>query len=111
MLGPGQLEHNSFSTADSPGKRVGDFLVNDVAIHVTTAPEEAVINRCIENLNDGYMPILITIRNAVAVAEGLAGNKSLDQRIDIFEIEQFVALNLHEIASNSKFGYEWNLEE
>ena len=97
-LGKGKFEHNSFSTADAPGNRVGDFLVGDVTIHVTTSPGEAVIERCRENLNDGYKPILVTIRSRVAAAEGLADNKGVADRIDIFEIEQFVALNLYELG-------------
>ncbi len=97
-LGKGRFEHNSYSTADAPGDRVGDFLIGDVAIHVTTSPGEAVIERCQENLNGGYRPILVTVRSGVAVAEGLAGHKEAADRIDVFEIEQFVALNLYEIG-------------
>ena len=95
-LGTGKIEHHSFSTADAPGNRIGDFSISDVAIHVTVTPGEAVIERCQENLNDGYKPVLVTIQKGVAVAEGLADNKELADRIDIFEIEQFVALNLYE---------------
>ena len=95
-LGPGMVEHRSFSTADAPGDRAGDFSIGDVAIHVTTTPGEAVIERCLENLNGGYKPVLITIRRGVAFAEELADNKGLAERVDIFEIEQFVALNLYE---------------
>lgn len=97
-LGVGNLVHNSFSTADAPGKRVGDFFIGDVAIHVTTSPGEAVIERCRENLNDGHRPILVTLLRGISVAEGLAVNVGLADRIDIFEIEQFVALNLYELA-------------
>ena len=43
-LGKGHFEHNSFSTADAPSARAGDFFLGDVAIHVTTSPGEAVIN-------------------------------------------------------------------
>lgn len=102
-LGQGLLEHNSFSTADAPNERAGDFFLGDVAIHVTTSPGEAVIERCRENLNDGYRPILVTIQRGLGVAEGLATNVGLGDRIDIFEIEQFVALNLYELA---KFAAE-----
>ena len=38
-LGHGHLQHNSFSTADAPNERAGDFFLGDVAIHVTTSPE------------------------------------------------------------------------
>jgi hypothetical protein len=100
-LGKGKFGHNSFSTADAPGGRVGDFLIGDVAIHVTTSPGEAVIEKCRDNLNDGYRPMLVTLQRGLTVAEELAANVGLGDRIDIFEIEQFVALNLYEIG---KFG-------
>ena len=102
-LGQGHFEHNSFSTADAPGGRKGDFFLGDVAIHVTTSPGEAVIERCRENMNDGYRPILVTLQRGLTVAEGLANNVGLADRIDLFEIEQFVALNLYELA---KFAAE-----
>ncbi len=102
-LGKGKLEHNSFSTADSPGGRPGDFLLGDVAIHVTTSPGEAVIGRCRDNLNDGIRPVLVTLQRGLTVAEGLAANVGLIDRIDIFEIEQFVALNVYELG---KFAAE-----
>jgi hypothetical protein len=102
-LGQGHLQHNSFSTADAPGDRAGDFFLGDVAIHVTTSPGEAVIERCRENLNDGHRPIVVTVQRGLSVAEGLATNVGLADRIDIFEIEQFVALNLYELA---KFAAE-----
>jgi hypothetical protein len=100
-LGKGSVEHNSFSTADAPGSRAGDFLIGDVAVHVTTSPGEAVIEKCRENLNDGLRPMLVTLQRGLTVAEGLAGNAGLADRIDIFEVEQFVALNLYEWG---KFG-------
>jgi hypothetical protein len=102
-LGKGHIEHNSFSTADAPGERAGDFFIGDVAIHVTTSPGESVIERCRENLNDGYRPILVTLQRGLTVAEELARNVHLAERIDFFEIEQFVALNLYELG---KFAAE-----
>lgn len=83
---------------------LGNFLVGDVAVHVTTAPGEAVIERCRANLDSGCRPVLVTLRNGVAVAEGLAGHKGLGDRIDMFEIEQFVALNLYELGGFAPDG-------
>ncbi len=103
-LGQGHLQHNSFSTADAPGDRAGDFFLGDVAIHVTTSPGEAVIERCRENLNDGHRPIVVTVQRGLSVADGLATNVGLADRIDIFEIEQFVALNLYELAKFASEG-------
>ncbi|MDR0274474.1 MAG: DUF4928 family protein [Burkholderiaceae bacterium] len=102
-LGAGRFEHNSFSTSDAQSSRAGDFFIGDVAVHVTTAPGEAVIDRCRDNLNDGHRPIIVTTKRGVTVAEGLAENAGVGDRIDIFEIEQFVALNLYELG---KFAAE-----
>lgn len=98
-LGQGCFEHNSFSTADAQSGRAGDFFIGDcTAIHVTASPGEAVISRCRKNLDDGQRPIIVTTARGVIVAEELARNKELDDRIDVFEVEQFVALNLYEIG-------------
>lgn len=103
-IGAGAFEHNSFSTADAPGERAGDFFVGDVAIHVTTSPGEAVVARCKENLDQGFRPILVTLQRGLTVAEELAANVGLAERIDIFEIEQFVALNLYELGKFAADG-------
>jgi hypothetical protein len=103
-LGKGHIEHNSFSTADAPRGRVGDFFIGDVAIHVTTSPGEALIKKCADNLDEGHRPILVTLQRGLSVAEGLAGNVGLGDRIDIFEIEQFVALNMYEIGKFAADG-------
>jgi hypothetical protein len=97
-LGKGMIQHNSFSTSDQQSGRKGDFFVGDVAIHVTTSPGEAVIERCRENLNDGHRPLLVTRLRGLTVVEGLTENMDLADRIDVFEIEQFVALNFYEMG-------------
>lgn len=102
-LGAGKFGHNSFSTSDAQLGRNGDFFIGDVAIHVTTAPGEAVISRCRDNIDDGHRPIIVTTARGLTVAEGLAENAGLGERIDIFEVEQFVALNLYELG---KFAAE-----
>lgn len=104
VLGLGRVPHHSFSTADAPGGRAGDFLIGDVALHVTTSPGEAVIEKCHENLNNGFRPVLVTLARGLSVADGLAHNIGLSDRIDIFEIEQFVALNLYELGKFAAAG-------
>ncbi len=103
-LGQGNFEHNSYSTSDQQSGRRGDFFVGDVAIHVTTSPGEAVIERCRDNINEGIRPVLVTGQRGLTVAEGLADNAGLGDRIDIFEIEQFIALNLYELGKFAADG-------
>jgi hypothetical protein len=97
-LGVGQFIHSSSSTADAPTGRAADFLIGDVAIHVTTFPSEGLIQKCRANLDDDLRPIIVTHQQSIAMAEGFVRNANLADRIDIFEIEQFVALNLYEIG-------------
>lgn len=100
-LGVGSFEHNSFSTSDQQSDRAGDFLVNDVAIHVTTAPGEAVLSRCRQNLANGLNAIIVTLPGKMAALQQLAENQTLGDRIDCFDIEQFIALNLFEFSKFS----------
>ncbi len=103
ILSIGEIKHNSFTTADAPTGRNGDFFIGDVAIHITTSPGEAVLNRCHENINNGFRPLIVTIHRSLAAAEAIAENMGLAERIEIFEIEQFISSNLYEIG---KFAAE-----
>ena len=103
-LGQGMFEHNSFSTSDAQSGRAGDFFIGDVAVHVTTAPGEAVVERCRDNINDGFRPIIVTTQRGLTAAEVLSENAGLGDRIDVFEVEQFVALNLYELGKFAADG-------
>ena len=93
-----EIEFFGASVADQPGERKGDFFISDVAIHVTTAPGEAVIRKCRSNIDASYRPVLITLGKGVAIAEGLAEQAGIADRLDVFEAEQFLAGNLYEIG-------------
>ena len=103
-LGQGRFTHNSFSTSDQQSGRAGDFFLGDVAIHVTTSPGEAVIGRCGDNINDGLRPVLVTGLRGLTVGEALAENAGIADRLDVFEIEQFIALNLYELGKFASDG-------
>jgi hypothetical protein len=57
-----------------------------------------------DNFNAGLRPVLVTLQRGVVVAEGLSANVGLAERIDIFEIEQFLALNLYELGKFAADG-------
>lgn len=98
------IEHHSFSTSDQQTSRAGDFLIADTAIHVTTSPSEGLILRCRENIEGGLHPIIITGQNSALAAEALATNAGLENRVDIFEVEQFIALNIYELGKFAASG-------
>ena len=95
-LGEGNVEHHSFSTADASTERLGDFEVGDAVVHVTAAPGEAVIRECQRNIEKGRHPILIVPGSRSSVAWGLADNACIMNRVDVFDIEQFIGLNVYE---------------
>lgn len=91
-----KITHEGFSVADAPSGRKGDFLIGDTAIHVTTAPTEALIRKCCDNLAQSLRPLVITTQSGVGGAIALAKNADVAERIDIIEIEQFIATNVYE---------------
>lgn len=92
----GAVQHHGFSVADAPSNRSGDFLIGDVAIHVTTAPGEALIRKCQSNLSTGLRPLIVTTEDGVGGAKALSKQAGVDDRLDVIEIEQFVATNVYE---------------
>ena len=70
-----------------------------------------MIRRCQENLDAGFRPMIVTLQKGLSVAEGLAANANIADRLDVFEIEQFVALNLYELGKFKATGRRTVIEE
>ena len=103
-----RIEHNSFSTADAPTARKGDFQIGSTVIHVTAAPSEALIRKCCDNLDGNLRPLIVTLKDKINVAYSLADNNGVADRIEILEIKQFIATN---VLERSKFRTELRKEE
>lgn len=98
VLGLGNVAHNGANTSDQKPDRTGDFDIGDVSIHVSTSPSEALIQKCAANFDAGRRPMIVTTRKGVVIAEGLAENIGIADRLDVIEFEQFIATNLHELG-------------
>jgi hypothetical protein len=98
------LRHHGANVADNVSGREGDFIVEDVAIHVTTSPSEALIRKCRRNLDNGMKPVIITTDRGAVLAEGLAEQAGMADQLDVFEAEQFIAGNLYEIGKFAQIG-------
>lgn len=97
-LGSGHFEHHGFSTSDSQSGRDGDFLIGDVAIHVTTSPGEPVLSRCKDNIDSGKRPMIVTLANRLAALQQIAEDMGIADRVDFYDVEQFISLNLYEFS-------------
>ena len=84
------------SVSDAMSDRDGDFAYGDAVIHVTSAPGEAVIRKCARNIEEGCHPVVITLSKRVSVAEGLAESAGIANRLEVWDIEQFLSMNLNE---------------
>jgi len=98
VLGPGKIQHHGANQNDASEGRHGDFEIGDVAFHVSTAPGEALIRKCQANLASGRRPVIVTTAKGAATAEGLASNAEIADRLELLEIEQFLATNIHELG-------------
>lgn len=91
-----RVAHHGANVADCPTARAGDFVLDDVVIHVTTAPSEALIRKCKANIEVGLRPVIVTIAEGRAGIESIAKGFEIEGRIDVIEIEQFIATNILE---------------
>ena len=98
-----RIEHKGFAVADASTKRHGDFLIGDTAIHVTTAPSEALLRKCSDNLAANLRPLIITTEEGAGGAKALSKNLNLAERVEILELEQFVTTN---VLERSRFQRE-----
>ncbi|NLC80708.1 MAG: DUF4928 family protein [Lentisphaerae bacterium] len=103
VLGHEVEGHGAF-VADNVTGRLGDFQIEDFVIHVTTSPGEALLRKCAANLDHGLRPLIITTFRNVIVADTMAENAGLAERIEIFDVEQFVASNILELSKFKAAG-------
>lgn len=106
-----EITHKGFSVADSPGDRKGDFTIEDTVIHVTTAPSEALIRKCMGNLDENLRPLIITTQSAAGGGAAHARNAGIEDRFDILEIDQFIATNIYEWSGFRQTERKINFKE
>jgi hypothetical protein len=111
VLGLGIVSHHPVAEADQAEGRAGDFTPGDVAIHVTTHPSEALIARCVANLHAGLRPMIVTLPSRTTGADMLAETAGVANRVDVIDIEQFLAANLHERALFQKANHRPRVEQ
>lgn len=86
------------NAADLHTDREGDFQVGTTAFHVTTAPMEKLISRCVENKRAGYRPVILTLESKVIAARQMADNVGMSEQISVQAAETFIGNNIEEIA-------------
>lgn len=93
-----KISHNGFSVADSVSDRQGDFAIDEVIIHCTTAPTDALLRKCKSNIDSGRRPIVLTIGKMLSATEVMADDLGLSGRVEIMDAMQFLTANLYEMS-------------
>ncbi|MEK7996797.1 MAG: DUF4928 family protein [Planctomycetota bacterium] len=105
-----EIENYSYTTADRQLGRPGDFVVGDTAFHVTVAPMQGLIEKCAANIRNGYRVILVVAESKLAAARQMAEIATLQDRMGIFSIEQFVGQNIEEIGEFGRAALAQNIK-
>jgi len=100
-----QKRHTDVQISNFPGHaadvqtgRSGDFTVGDTVYHVTATPTPNVVQKCGENIKSGLHPVLLVPGDLVSKAKSFAEFAGLEKRLSVIAIEDFVALNIIEMA-------------
>lgn len=92
------IDNHSYTTADHQLDRPGDFSIGDTAIHVTTSPTGALFDKCIQNIADGYRPLVLVPANKLAAGQQLAEISGIAAKTSVQTVEDFVGTNVEETA-------------
>ncbi|MBI1927977.1 DUF4928 family protein [Candidatus Poribacteria bacterium] len=84
---------------DRQTARAGDFTISKMVYHVTATPSRNTIQKCDENIKIGMHPILLVPGEQEYKATALAQDEGIDKELTIISIEDFVALNIIELAT------------
>uniref|UniRef100_A0A7C4AQ74 DUF4928 domain-containing protein n=1 Tax=Desulfomonile tiedjei TaxID=2358 RepID=A0A7C4AQ74_9BACT len=86
--------------ADKQTERPGDFELSRIVYHVTSAPSRNVLQKCAANVTVGLSPVLLVPRNQLNKAIVLAQDEGVDKEVSVVSIEDFIALNIIELAAD-----------
>lgn len=113
-----QKRHTEVEISNFPGHaadvqtgRSGDFTVGDTVYHVTATPTPNVVQKCSENIKSALHPVLLVPGDLVAKAKSFAEFAGLEKRLSVIAIEDFVALNIIEMATGNQAKFLEILQE
>ncbi|MBX3054339.1 MAG: DUF4928 family protein [Caldilineaceae bacterium] len=96
---------------DRQTERAGDFAISQLAYHVTASPSRNVLQRCAQNIKAGLHPILVVPEEQRNRAQILAQDEGIHKEMAIISIEDFVAFNIIELATEENKDFFSVLQE
>jgi hypothetical protein len=105
------VENYPVHAGDRQTERPGDFVISKVVYHVTASPSRDVLKKCAGNTEAGLQPVLLVPREQEAKARVLAQDEGIDRELAIISIEDFVAFNIIELATEERKDFFMILKE
>lgn len=96
---------------DRQTERSGDFKISRTVYHITSAPSRNVLQKCSDNIRVGLSPVLLVPRDQENRARVLAQDEGIDNELAIISIEDFIALNIIELATDENKDFFTVLKE
>ncbi|HXG65703.1 MAG TPA: DUF4928 family protein [Blastocatellia bacterium] len=106
-----QVPNHPAHAGDQQTARRGDFIISKLVYHVTATPSRDVIQKCAGNLRTGLHPILLVPGEQENKAKVLAQDEGIDKELTIISIEDFVSLNIIELATEESKDFFSVLQE
>lgn len=97
--------------ADRQTGRTGDFALSNFIYHVTATPSRGVMQKCADNLKAGFHPILLVPSKQEERARELANEAGISKLLTIVSLEEFVSVNIIEMAIEENKGFFGVLKE
>ena len=97
-----EIRVHGASVADHSTDREGDFVIGETAIHVTSFPQESLLEKCRGNIENDLHPIIVTLRERIDMAEAQADHLSILNRVEVYDAVQFITLNIREWSDFSR---------
>jgi hypothetical protein len=92
------IENHSYTTADQQLGRAGDFLIGNTVFHVTIAPMHPLVEKCRQNLQQGYRVVVLAPAPRVLEAQGIFSTSLPASGVWVTSIESFVGQNIEELS-------------
>jgi hypothetical protein len=105
------IPNHPAQASETKTERAGDFAISQSVYHVTSAPSRDVLQKCVDNIRVGLLPILLIPREQKNKAQILAQDEGVDKNLAIISIEDFVALNIIELATEENKDFFSVLKE
>jgi hypothetical protein len=105
------IPNHPVHAGDRQTERAGDFAISQLVYHVTSTPSRDVLHKCTKNVRAGLHPILLVPREQENKARILAQDERIDRELTIISIEDFVALNIIELATEESKDFFSVLKE